>query len=88
MSFNAHTQKRGESYWRLPGRRDFKDPRADAPIWRQGEAAVRLAAAFSLYGAREFATAVAAFALANADAVPSLTPDAKTTLIGYIPASR
>ena len=83
MSFNAHTQKNAESYWRNPSRRDYSDPLEDAPMWRDGVAAVKLAAAFTAYGAQENATAVARFALTNPFVTRGLTPDMKGLLLKY-----
>ena len=84
MSFNAHTQKNAGSYWRNPGRRVYRDVMEDAPIWRDGVAAVKLAAAFTAYGARENATAVARFALTNPFVTRGLTPDMKGLLLKYL----
>ena len=83
MSFNAHTQKNAKSYWRNPSRRDYSDPLEDAPMWRDGVAAVKLAAAFTAYGAQENATAVARFALTNPFVTRGLTPDMKGLLLKY-----
>ena len=83
MSFNAHTQKNAGSYWRNPARRVYSDPLEDAPMWRDGMAAVKLAAAFSAYGAQENATAVARFALTNPFVTRGLTPDMKGLLLKY-----
>ena len=75
MNFNSHSQKHGESYWRHNGRAHFKDPQQHMPLWRQAEAAVRLAAAFAANGAPDCANAVAQSALTTAEITTGLTPD-------------